>query len=266
MGRGWLLWAAMAAQATLETSIPSAGEVAVANPVARAVRGGAWEANPALSGTASSWRAGAGSTHPMGLSDLDLLGIWVGKGRTGWIPGWSLRWSNLEAGSLYREDRLDFDLATGNDRWQVGAGWRGGRADFGTARPDWIQGWAAGLLFRPLNLVTLGAAWEDLSGLRVPDPRLAQPWTARAGVAAVGSDSLWASQIGIEWKQDRSASWSFGQQLQWQIVVLRAGMRLEPWVLSFGAGIHWRNLVLDCAQQGDPRLGWQQHWTISVVR
>lgn len=263
LGVGILL--AGPSEAAHEAAIPSAGEVALANPVARALPGGAWEGNPALSGGLSGWRFGAGSTHPLGFSDLDLMGIWMGRGRNGWRPGWSARWSNFEAGDLYREDLLGLDMATGKDSWQVGAGWRGGRTAFGNAGADWTQGWALGVLVRPAAPIALAGAWEDRSGIHTEDPRLAQPWVLRLGAAVEPSDSLWASHLGLEKKQGAPLGWSIGQELRWKILVLRGGMRLEPWVLSIGAGIRWRSLVLDWTQEGDSHLGWQQHWTISVV-
>lgn len=248
-----------------EASIPSAGEIALGNPVALMVQGGAWEVNPALSGASSGWRFGAGTTHPLGFSALDLTGIWVGKGGVGWLPGWTLRWSNLQAGEAYREDLLGLDLALGRGIWQVGGGLRGGRTEFEGSPSDWTEGWTAGLLVRPFEQVTFAVVGEDLSGIHVPDPRLAQPLTFRLGASIVPSDSAWSSSLGWEGKQGRDLSFSLGQEVRWRVLVLRAGMRVDPWVLSFGAGIRCWNLLLDWTQEGDSRLGWQQHWTISVV-
>lgn len=262
---GGMFLASIPVQAAHEVSIPSAGEIALANPVARMVPGGAWEANPALSGASSGWRFGAGSTHPLGFSALDLAGIWVGKGRAGWLPGWTLRWSNLQAGEDYREDLLGLDVAMGRGIWQVGGGLRGGRTEFEGSPADWTEGWTMGLLVRPFERMTLAAVGEDLSGLHSADPRLAQPWTFRLGAAIVPADSAWASSLGWEGKQGKDASFSLGQELRWRVLVLRAGMRVDPWVLSFGAGIRWCDMALDWTQEGDSRLGWQHHWTISVV-
>ncbi len=248
-----------------EAGFPSAGEVAFGLPVARLVPGGAGASNPALSGGDEGWRFGAGNTHPLGFADLDRRGIWAGKGRSGWIPGWTARWADLEAGDLYREDQLELDVATGGAWWQGGAGWRSGRTAFTGQSSDWTQGWAAGALARPVDGICLGASWEDRAALHASDPRLAQPWIFRVGVAAEARDSAWASHLSMERRQETAISWSLGQEIRWKILALRAGLRLDPWVVSFGAGIRWKGILLDWAQEGDAKLGWQQHWTISVA-
>ena len=248
-----------------EAAIPSAGEVAFGSPVARLVPGGAGAGNPALSAGAEGWRFGAGSTHPLGFAELERMGVWVGRGRSGWRPGWTARWADLEAGDLYREDQLELDVAAGGERWQGGAGWRSGRTAFAGQANDWTQGWTAGALARPLDGICLGGSWEDRAGFHASDPRLAQPWILRLGIAAEAGDSTWASQASMERRQGTAVSWSLGQEIRWKILALRAGLRLDPWVLSFGAGIRWRGIQLDWAQEGDAKLGWQQHWTISVM-
>lgn len=182
------------------------------------------------------------------------------------MPGWSLRWSTLEAGELYREDLVGLDLATGAERWQLGGGWRAGRTKFSDERSgDWTQGWAVGLLVRPVERLALGAAWEDRSGIDAPTARLAAPWIYRFGATVAPADSLWATHVGAEGLQEGPLGWSIGQEARWRILVFRAGLRVDPWVLSFGAGVRYGNLVVDWSRQGDPRTGWQHLWTISVA-
>lgn len=257
---------AVAAHAAFDAPIPCAAEVASGEgQVARAATGGALESNPALAAS-GGWRAGAGSTHPYGIDALELSGFWAGRGRAGWVPGWQARWKLLRAGNLYREDQIALDLAHAVGNWQVGAGWRGGRSELEGEVPDWIHGLALGATFAPNRLVAVGIAWEDLSALAISDSRLARPWTLRSGVAAVPFDSAWVSRVGMEYRQREPVRWSFGQEMRWGVLALRAGFGVQPWVLAFGAGVRWNGIGIDWAQEGDPRLGWQQHWSISVER
>ncbi len=254
------------AQASFEASMPSAAEVALANgQVAWAPEGGALELNPALVGLDSGWTAGAGITHPLGISDLNLSGVWVGRGVGHFAPAWRLRWKQLQAGELYREDLLSLDVGTGNQNWLMGGGWRAGRSIFSEGKSTWIQGYALGAEIRFPAFLSMGAAFEDLAGLESPDPRFAQPWFMRWGLAASPVDSLWASAISLEKRQNQLLCWKFGQEVRWKILRFRAGVRMQPWVLSYGAGVRWEGLGIDWAQEGDSRLGWQQHWTISVM-
>lgn len=253
------------AQAAFEAAIPDAGQAALGGSlVAWSAEGGSKEVNPALSATRGGWFAGAGLTHPLGLADLDLSGIWAGRGGNGWVPGFALRWKNLRAGNLYSEDRWDLDVGTGDGNWQAGAGWRWGRVGFADGGSDWIQGCALGAVAKPHPLLAAGLSWEDASVFGTSDARMVQPWLARAGLAAQARDSSWTSSVSLEKRQDKALTWAMGQELRWQVLRLRAGVRLEPWTLAIGAGVRWQGIGLDWAQEGDPRLGWQQHWTISV--
>jgi len=253
------------AQSAFEAAIPDAGQSALdGSVVAWSPEAGSKEANPALSAARGGWFAGAGLTHPFGLADLDLSGLWAGRGRSGWVPGFAFRWKNLRAGKLYTEDRWDLDVATGDGNWQAGAGMRWGRAEFADGGSDWIQGCALGAVAKPHPLLAAGLSWEDASVFGTSDARMVQPWLARAGLVAQARDSSWTSSVSLEKRQDKSLSWAMGQELRWQVLRLRAGLRLEPWTLAIGAGVRWQGVGLDWAQEGDPRLGWQQHWTVSV--
>lgn len=257
---------AMAANAAFEVPLPCAAEVVSGDgQVARAADGAALESNPALAAS-GGWRAGAGSTHPYGIDALELSGFWAGRGQGEWVPGWQARWKALRAGSVYREDQIAIDLGKGDGKWQVGAGWRGGRSELEGAPPDWIHGLAFGATFAPNRLVVVGVAWEDLTALAASDFRLARPWTLRSGVAAVPFDSAWISRVGWEYRQREPVRWSFGQEMRLGVLALRGGFGLQPWVVAFGAGVRWSGVGIDWAQEGDPRLGWQQHWSISVER
>jgi hypothetical protein len=258
---------AVQAKAAFEAAIPDAGQTALGgNLVAWSPEGGSKEANPALSAAGKGWFAGAGLTHPLGLTDLDLSGLWAGRSRSGWIPGFAVRWKSLRAGKLYAEDGWDLDVGTGDGNWQAGAGWRWGRVGFTEGGSDWIQGIALGIVAKPHPLLAAGLSWEDASLMGATDARMVQPWLARAGLVAAARDSNWVSNVSLEKRQDKGLSWAMGQELRWQVLRLRAGARLEPWTLALGAGVRWQGFGLDWAQEGDPRLGWQQHWTISVER
>lgn len=266
--RSWQVLAlAGGCHAAFDVALPSAVEVAMGGgSAAWALDGGARQGNPALAGAMGAWEIGAGTSHPFGMSNLDLGGIWVGHGPIGWAPGWMARWKGLAAADLYREDVLELDLAKGDKNWMMGGGWRSGRAAFSGSAPEWSHGYALGATLRPHPRVALGASWQDLSGIAVPDDRWAQPWELRCGIAAVAADSSWTSLANFDKRQAEPLGWSFGQELRFGILRLRAGLRLEPWVLSMGAGVRWEGFGFDWAQEGDPRLGWQQHWTISVAR
>jgi len=262
----WLaavLAVAAPALSAFEAALPDAAEVAMAG-----VRGAgsSRSGNPAGLGAMAGWFAGAGLTHPMGLSDLDLSGVWAGRGAIGRIPGFVLRWKHLGAGDLYREDRWDLDAGMGDGFWQAGAGWRAGSARFADGANEWIHGGAAGLLVRPHPRLAMGLSWEDPSLFQATDRRMVQPWLARSSLEASPADSSWVSAVSLEKRQDKGFSWAFGQELRWQVLRLRGGVRLDPWTLALGVGVRWQGVGLDWAQEGDPRIGWQQHWTISVER
>lgn len=270
LGASWTILVALLAEAShgaFEVAIPSATEVAMGGgSVAWALEGGAKQGNPALVGAQTGWECGAGASHPYGMSDLDLGGVWAGRGPSGWLPGWMARWKGLRAGDIYREDVLELDFAKGDKNWILGGGWRSGRASFEGLAPDWSHGFALGASLRPHPRLVVGASWQDLSGIAVPEDRWAQPWELRFGLAAVATDSAWTSIANLRKRQSEPVGWSFGQELRLGILRLRAGLGLEPWILSMGVGLRWEGLGLDWAQEGDPRLGWQQHWTISVAR
>ena len=265
--RSWMALAlAGGLDAAFEAQIPSATEIVMGDGrVALAAPGVSCESNPALAAQ-GGWRAGAGSSHPFGIEALDLSGYWAGSGARGIFPGWQVRWKALQAGDLYREDQIGIDLAKGFGRWSLGAGWRGGRTELAGIDGGWSHGLSAGALWCPTRRLSVGAAWEDVSALGVPDSRAARPWTLRAGASASGDDSGWMSMAGFEMLQDEPIRWSLGQELRLGILRLRGGVSFEPWILAFGAGVRWNGIGLDWARQGDPRLGWQQHWTISVER
>lgn len=252
--------------AAFEAGFPDASEAVLGDgQVAGLWTAASRDANPALA-AGGGWRAGAASTHPYGIDELDLSGFWAGGGARGWLPGWQVRWKALRAGELYREDQVGIDLASGGARWSVGAGWRGGRTELEGRSDGWLHGLAAGVVFVPASRISLGAAWEDVSTISVPDSRWARPWTLRCGASAAGSDSDWVSLAGFEVRQDAPVGWSLGQEWRWGVIVLRAGLGFEPWTMALGAGLRWKGVRFDWARQGEPRLGWQQHWTISVER
>lgn len=222
--------------------------------------GCALEANPALAATASALEAGSGWTRPLDLPGLDLSTLWA-HGRIPSGTGLAIRWRNLTAADVYREDLAAVDISQEFGPWAAGGGIRCGRLEIEGRTIGHPVGWALGGTFSPAPRIRTGLSWEDLSGLGADG--LPQPWTFRAGVSAAGADSAWNAQVGASRRQRESWSWEIGQELRLDPLRLRVGLRLSPWIYCAGIGGTWKGISVDYALEGDPTLGFQHHGSVS---
>jgi len=242
-------------------SFPAAAVVGRGGPdAAFAGEGDPLEANPALASQAAGTEAGAGWTRPLDLAGVDLSGFWA-HALAPWGTGLALRWRNLSASDIYREDLGAVDVAQTIGPFGVGGGWRWGRMEIAGRSQGNPLGWTAGATATPVEAVRLGAAWEDLSGLR-PDG-LPQPWTIRSAVSVRAADSSWNADMGGELRQRGSWTWHAGQELRLDPFRLRLGLRVSPWTLCAGMGGIWKGVMVDYALEDGPNLGLQHHGTVS---
>lgn len=218
------------------------------------------EANPALAAKAQGVEAGAGWTRPLDLEGLGLSGFWA----HGLLPsgtGLAARWRYLTAADVYREDLVAVDVAQSMGRWSLGGGWRWSRVEVAGESLGCPLGWALGGSVDPARGLRLGASWEDPSGFR--SEGLAQPWTFRTGVSAMSSDSSWNAQMGGQYRQRGTWTWDAGQELRFDPIRLRIGLRTAPWIFCAGIGGIWKGMMVDYALEDEPKLGFQHHGSVS---
>lgn len=247
-----------------EARLPAAAVEGRGGPsVAWAAEGDPLDANPALAAVAGSrGEAGGGLTHPLGMEDLELGGLWARtRTRAGWAA--AVRWKTLSAGEIYREDALGADLAWKGVRLAVGIGVRAGHVSLEGEDLGSPLGASAGIRLGMFEGLALAASVEDASLWRTEG--LSQPWVLGLGAAVAGFDSTWAGDAGLERREGFGWSGRLGQELRLEPIRLRAGIRSWPWTISVGLGGGLGGARLDWALEGEPRLGWQQHlsaaWT-----
>lgn len=256
----WLA-ALLALFGAFEGTSPVAAEAARGGPdPSWAGEGSPLEANPALAAASRGLEAGAGWTRPFDLPGLDMSMLWI-HGRLPSGTGLALRWRDLAASDVYREDLAALDLSQQFGRWTAGGGLRRARVEIEGKSIGSPTGWALGGTFALAPRIRAGLSWEDLSGLRADG--LPQPWTFRGGISAAGADSAWNAQAGASRRERGTWSWEIGQELRLDPLRVRAGLRLSPWTFCAGIGGVWKSVSIDYALEGETVLGFQHHGTVS---